>query len=183
VETKLKYGVLGIDEAHELASLMSRGSSDSHKLMVSCVDVTSEAQNSLLKILEAPATGISLTLHHPNPSALLPTLRSRANTKSFEIKKLVEINSFDKFPQVSKFLAGTPAERLKLIAPLIAKVDEPEEKLAQREDVTAFLLELEQEAHKTKDWPLLQEIETGLRHVAERELPVRVIMEHVALAT
>lgn len=180
METKLEYGILGIDEAHELASLLSRGSNDSHKLVVSCVDVTTEAQNALLKILEAPAALMSLSLYHPNPSALLPTLRSRAGANHFEIHKL-EADTQEHI-DIKKFLEARGPERLKLIAPLIAKMDEPEEKLVQREEVSAFLLELEQETYKTKDWPLLEEIERALRHTAERELPVRVIMEHICLA-
>ncbi|HEY4483190.1 MAG: hypothetical protein A3I39_03205 [Candidatus Yanofskybacteria bacterium RIFCSPLOWO2_02_FULL_47_9b] len=177
--TTFKYSILGIDEAHELALLMSRGSSDAHSLNVTCVDITTEAQNALLKILEAPAAGMLLTLHHPNPSALLPTLRSRAGAGHFEIYKLEAYAR--EHSDVKAFLKAEGPARLKLIAPLVVKMDEPEEKLAQREEASAFLLELEQEAYKIKDWPLLEEIERGLRHVAERELPVRVIMEHIAL--
>ena len=176
----MKYGVLGIDEAHELANLLSRSANGLHEIIVECVDITTEAQNALLKILEAPATGMFLSLHHPNPDALLPTLRSRAGTKHFEI---IKVNKQSDREGVSAkiFLKATAPERLKLVAPLIVKVDEPEDKLAQREEISVFLLELEQEAYKIKNWPILEEIERGLRQMAERELPARVIMEHIAL--
>ena len=181
METRLTYGILGINDAHELATLMSRGVNGSYKLNVTCVDITTEAQNALLKILETPAAGMSLTLSHSNPDALLPTLRSRAGTGHFEILKSAG-KQIEDAVDVKKFLKANGPERLKLIAPLVVKQDEPEEKLRQRQEASCFLLELEQEAHKAKDWPLLEEIERSLRHVAERELPVRVIIEHICLA-
>lgn len=183
METRLRYGILGIEEAHELATLLSRGSTDGHMLVVECADVTSEAQNALLKILETPAVGASLNLYHPNPGALLPTLRSRAGTEYFEISKYPNIQA-SKFPsiQVSKYLGASAASRLKLLGPLMAKTDSPEEKQEQRTAARIFLAALEQAAYDDRAWPLLAEIESAGRRLEKRDLPVRVIMEHLILS-
>ncbi|HEY4515436.1 MAG TPA: hypothetical protein VJJ22_04785 [Candidatus Paceibacterota bacterium] len=72
----IAYVSLGLDDAHDLQALMGRSSSG-ESLIISCNDISSEAENALLKIFEEPGRGIDIYFVHPYPTSLFPTFQSR----------------------------------------------------------------------------------------------------------
>lgn len=72
-------GIISVDRIRELYA-QTRTDADQYIIIDDADRMTPPAQNSLLKLLEEPTEGTRfiLTTHHPD--ALLPTIRSRANS-------------------------------------------------------------------------------------------------------
>ena len=111
-----RFDIFGIDEARALiraASFVSQG----EQVFVYSVHgaITTEAQNALLKLFEEPPMHTYFFMCVANPSALLPTLRSRA--------VLIEGARAESTISGKEFLKVTPKERLALLAPLLKEKD------------------------------------------------------------
>ena len=100
--------------------------------LITCFDITREAQNALLKVFEEPTYSTYFFLIVPNKHILLPTLLSRfqivVQNKTEEQNKEIE-------KLVQNFIESDKTKRLELIKPLI------EEK--KRTTVVDFLSTLE----------------------------------------
>ncbi|MCX6719263.1 MAG: hypothetical protein NTZ38_02720, partial [Candidatus Taylorbacteria bacterium] len=78
-----KYEVFTIDDAREVKSsheMMPTHSSGKKFFILSMDDITVEAQNALLKLLEEPSAYAHFFLIVPSVHLLLPTIKSRLET-------------------------------------------------------------------------------------------------------
>ena len=101
--------IFTIDEARTLKDWQSRRpAAGERKFFVLALNsATSEAQNSLLKVLEEPAAGTHFFLIAPSADIFLPTVRSRLFIFKFAGEKVV-----DETKAAEKFLISNIGERL-----------------------------------------------------------------------
>lgn len=108
----LTYERLGIDNARELQRLAySTPSQAAHQvLVVRTRDITLEAQNALLKLLEEPPATTQCVFLVPVTATLLPTLLSRVIEERLVSAAPVSVSA-----QWTELASASMAERLKLI--------------------------------------------------------------------
>ncbi len=194
---------LGVEEAAELRTQSAFKSVGGKALFVVGFSlITSEAQQSLLKMLEEPQAGTVFVLLAPHGS-LLPTIKSRVlpyphtlqqSTLQKVLGSPVSARSHlgpDHFAEHSAapsiatlFLKSMGKERSTQIAALL------KEEEGERERVRAFLADLEQTVYKAlataKDKkPLLEglsDIHKVRSYVSDRSPSLKMLLEHVALS-
>lgn len=108
----------GIDEIraiHTRVYLRPRGKHAAF-LITSESDLTAQAQNALLKVLEDPPLYAHIVLSVPTPRTLLETVRSRVHFLSDD----VEHRAYD-FPDAHTVLDASLPQRLLLVEPLIER--------------------------------------------------------------
>lgn len=86
-------------------------------LVCLCGDITEEAQQALLKLMEEPQRKSKFLMLVHRSTRLLPTLLSRFHIVTPEASALDHASS-----EGASFLAGTPAERLRTVAELVQDV-------------------------------------------------------------
>lgn len=104
-----EYDTFTIDEARALKDWQSkRPAAGERKFFVLALNsATSEAQNSLLKVLEEPTVGTHFFLIAPSADIFLPTVRSRLFIFKFAGEKVA-----DETKTTEKFLKSKSGERL-----------------------------------------------------------------------
>ena len=169
----------GIDYGRELQNQASRKAMQGNMriFVITISSITSEAQNSLLKLFEEPAEGVHFFIIIQSSEIFLPTLRSRFNI-------LVQERSLDKENTLaSKFIKAQKGERLKLLQNII------EDK--NKEEALYFLNNLESTLYKkkSKGYPWTKEsveiFETILKsrdYIRGRAPSVKMILENVSLS-
>lgn len=127
--------VFDIDSARALISWAQAPYNGKKIALISFHTITLPAQNALLKILEEPKETIQFILVTSNKEALIPTLYSRVRYIPIQTEGVSSLVA-------QKFLATSPAERMKLleIGELLSAVDEENRK--DREGVKVFILSL-----------------------------------------
>ncbi len=168
----------GIDEARELIELSSlKNISASHFLIATPV-ITSEAQQSLLKLFEEPQQGTTFVLMIPH-GALIATLKSRMLEYPDKIETQKKSSAVAK-----KFLSLSPKDRSTAITAML-KDDE-----GVRERVRAFLDALELELYpllskakeKTPIRKALEDIAQIRSYLSDRSPSIKMLLEHLALS-
>lgn len=165
-----------IDEARLLKSehyLKPMGERAVHIVMFNAI--TSEAQQSLLKVTEEPVPNVHFFFILPTLQGILPTLRSRLMIVQLD----PEENSTGKNSRAKKFLAATPAERLEMIAPLIEDKDK-QAAIAFLNELEAVVPELIAEG-KFAEAKMLGETIKMRGFLQGRSASVKMILEHVVL--
>ncbi|PIQ92062.1 MAG: hypothetical protein COV70_01460 [Parcubacteria group bacterium CG11_big_fil_rev_8_21_14_0_20_39_22] len=114
------FETLSIEESRRLKELQGkRAFTGKTKVFVVMVDfITSEAQNSLLKIFEEPTEGTHFFLIIGNASRLLPTLRSRLH--------FIKLSSMGEDKEAKDFLCKSQASRLAYIKELTDRISDGE---------------------------------------------------------
>jgi hypothetical protein len=118
-----EFETFTIDDGRALQELHGRRAISGKKIFIIYTRfVTTEAQNSLLKIFEEPTENSHFFLIMPNTHVLIPTLRSRLvvvgrSTLGDEVKES-DLQSL-----VKKFLSSNVAERLALVKNIIEEKD------------------------------------------------------------
>lgn len=119
-----EHDTFGIDEARALKSATAMRAIDAKKFAVlSLNSITSEAQNSLLKIFEEPVGSTVFFVIAPTLEIFIPTLLSRffvVNGGRSEDKNAATENL------AKKFLKSLPAVRISLLEEIIEKKDKTE---------------------------------------------------------
>ncbi|MES2953413.1 MAG: hypothetical protein V4674_02545 [Patescibacteria group bacterium] len=176
---------VGIDESRDLRMQAGSGAfrKDTKRIfVVESYAFTREAQNALLKTLEDPAPGIHFFILAPSRDLFLATLLSRF----FILESTrAEFADGDRIKALG-FLNAAPAKRLEMLATLVKKTDDPDEKKAQKRSAGAFLVALEQALReKLTSNPgavrALQEISAVKPFLGETAGNPRLILEHLAL--
>lgn len=117
-----RHDSYGIDDARGLKDISTLRSLGRMKIVVlSFNSITTEAQNSLLKIFEEPSGETRFFVVAPNAEIFIPTLLSRF----FVVSQRSE-GELPAGANARKFLASTPKERISLIADLIENKDKTE---------------------------------------------------------
>lgn len=173
------FETLGVSDAKEVrAQCAMRPVGSRRVILFSAESLTREAQNALLKVFEDPGEGNHFFLITPRMGDLLPTLRSRLLTLTFESETS---SRGDVSP--SAFLKMSPKDRS---AALVEMIKEKDKKSAATllDDIIATLHD---EAHtKGADaWkasaPTLKELSRLRNYLTQSGSSVKLIMEHVAL--
>lgn len=170
-----KFGIddaLALRQSATLKSLSGRG-----LFVIGISSITTEAQQSLLKLFEEPQKGIIFVVLLPH-GIVLPTLRSRMLPYSGKIKTDVVSTA-----RAKKFLSMQTKARSVQIGELLKDEED------QRERVRGFLHELEEEVH---DAFLKHPEQAGLRvalediakvrlYLSDRSPALKMLLEHLAL--
>lgn len=117
-------GGSGIDAVREFQKeLFIRPRSGSHKagIIEHAHQLTTEAQNALLKLLEEPPVGVTIFSETDSPEALLPTILSRVSVIRLATKRTgdTEIEAL-----LQQILASSAGQKLLLLTPFVASHDE-----------------------------------------------------------
>ncbi len=167
----------GIDEARELKEAASLRSSSGRALyIVGVSQITTEAQQALLKLFEEPQAGALFILLAPHGS-IIATLNSR-------FLPYPEILAQEKKLSVKTFLAATHTTRLAHIKELL------EDEEGVRERVRDFLAALEAALHANLSGsPKQREVAQALEDISktrsyanDRSPSLKMLLEHLALA-
>ena len=144
--------------------------------------MTSEAQNSLLKIFEEPSAGAHFFLIMPNTQVLLPTLRSRLVVVD-HVAQDSEVLSGGSKPKnseigdlVKKFLATDAVGRLALVKNIIEEKDKGR--------AIDFVTALEQTLAvrlNVQNAEALNEILMVKKYLHDRAPSVKLLLEHLCL--
>lgn len=166
---------LGIDQARQINTLARTKTNQNERivLLVSCDDITVEAQNALLKSLEEPSSRLYIFISTPDNEMFLPTIRSRAHSITLDI---VEKDSH--IIDVREFLAMKKSDRLKKIATLFLSKKEPPTRQALKEFISA----IEQVVYNTsQSKKIVRSVYNAQKYVAHRGMPSKTILEYIAL--
>lgn len=132
------YDKFLVDDARRIRELQMNKTKDGQKkiFVVSFNFITTEAQNSLLKVLEEPTKGTHFFIITPSSHIFLDTIRSRVSILSSE-------KTFDN--SSSEFLELKMADRLKFVTKLVQKIKDEK---ASKSDAVKLIRNLENELHK-----------------------------------
>jgi hypothetical protein len=166
------YQSFGIDEARALQDLQALRpvTGDRKIFLISVGSMTSEAQNSLLKVFEEPTPGAHFFIVGSSARLLLPTLRSRMVVVSHDSARrgadsvTIDARAFMKLPM---------KDRLAFVAPLIEEKDKPR--------AEAFLQALVSELHTAGKMKAVKEILPLAGYLKDRAPSLKLILERVAL--
>lgn len=163
----------GIDESRSLQDMQSMKpvSGDKKIFIVVLRSITSEAQNSLLKVFEEPTPGTHFFIISSSQRILLPTLRSRVVVVSHASAKNQSFES-----EAKKFTSISPRERLSYVIGMIEEKD--------KASAEGFLNALVAELHKKKMKEKAREIKEILslsKYLKDRSPSLKLILERVAL--
>lgn len=166
------YKTYGIEEARELMSrVFSRAVQGSRRVFVIVADtITTEAQNALLKTLEEPPGEALFILVVRNPAALLPTVRSRAQTLDLGLEH--ERSAVD----VPLFLKAAPAKRLEMLKPLLEKDEDDKRDIGA---VLQFLCALENALRQKP--ASLKALYRARKYATDRGALLKPLLEQAAL--
>ncbi|TSD03062.1 MAG: DNA polymerase III subunit delta' [Parcubacteria group bacterium Athens0714_16] len=174
-----KYGSFGIDEARKIKDIQTRKSFGDKKIFIlSCNSMTTEAQNSLLKLFEEPTAGTHFFIVADSSEIFLPTLKSRMLIIKNTNQDKNETNDLE---LVEKFLNTKKAGRLKLLKGITEDKD--------KEKAISFLNNLEVILREKIDFSskeqaeTLEEIIKCRDYLNDRAPSVKLLLEHIALIT
>lgn len=163
------YERLGVDDARALKERAAQSPlGELQVFILSLESGTREAQNALLKLLEEPQTNTHFVVIVPTVQILLDTVRSRLSFGG----RCIEATDTSSGQQ---FLTSTPAERLKLIEPMVKNKD--------KRDASELLDSIEKYLHmdpagNAQD---LNEISFVRTYLRDRSSSLKLLMEHLAV--
>lgn len=141
-------------------------------VVVTCTDITREAQNKLLKTIEEPTPGTHLFIVMPSLHIALPTIRSRVQVLFHGVPA--------ELSDGKNFLSMSVGERLKMIGKLVERIkDEKEGKQAAinlLDGVTASLYE-----KKPRPYAILKDLQKMREYLFDQSSSLKQILEFVAL--
>jgi len=180
-----EFDTFGIDDGREIKERQTREpiAHDLKIFIISANSLTTEAQNSLLKVFEEPTEGTHFFIITQNADTLLPTLRSRMYVISRQKSDLRQTDT-DQVPavDVDSFLKSAKAKRLLLLEDIIREKD--------KTAAIFFLNELEVALHNKfgsdvskSEFEAFKEIIMGKKYLNGRAPSVKMILEHIVLVT
>ncbi len=163
---------LGIDEARALSVRAASRPVEHTKrtFIIACAQITTEAQNALLKTFEDPPKTAQFYLIVPRLSVLLPTLRSRLQL-AFASEDAAMSDT------VKKFLRASYADRLEQIAAL-HKAKDAAGMRALIEDVERTVAA----APSPKKAAYLEDVALVSQYAEIRGASHKMLLEHLALS-
>lgn len=174
------YASFGIDEARELRERASaRALHGRRAFIVVTPNMTTEAQNALLKTLEEPRANALFFLVVQAPQTLLATLRSRC-----QILSLFAANESDveEREEATAFLAASPTRRLELLKPILEK---GENDMRDMQRMIRFLSALERTLASHVTDASMQEgiaaVYRARKYLSDKGALLKPILEQVAL--
>ncbi|MBX4209475.1 hypothetical protein KW799_02185 [Candidatus Parcubacteria bacterium] len=172
-----EYESLGIDESRALQDMQSmKPLMGDRKIFILAADaITSEAQNSLLKVFEEPTPGTHFFVISSSQRILLPTLRSR-----MVVVSRASAANKDARAEARKFIPMSPKARLTFVAPVIEEKDK-----ARAEDFLQAVVAELSAGGLAKAGPVraaaVKEILSLIRYLKDRSPSLKLILERAAL--
>ncbi len=184
-----EYDSVGVDDAEEIADVHLRRSIGENKkfIVFQTSQITQQAQNSLLKLLEEPAPGTHFFIVIPSVTMLLPTILSRAHVIIIEQDgQAVSADQKAQQATIQRFVTESAPERLSIIGGLLADYDK--EKIG-REDIYAFVHGVEHTVHekviknssKTHIQDALQVLAHVQTYIRDTSSSLKLLLEYLAL--
>jgi DNA polymerase III gamma/tau subunit len=132
---EFNYDVIFVDQAREIVDLANRRIADNKKylFLIKANSINFQAQNSLLKSLEEPTTGLHFFLILPEINNILPTVLSRAM-----------ILNEDGFRGVSEFQNFTQLkleEQISFISKMVADIKDGKKTKQDAVNLADFIIE------------------------------------------
>lgn len=165
----------GVDEARELIALASLKNFEEAVFLVGCAQITTEAQQALLKLLEEPQQGTTFVFVVPH-GTLLPTVKSRMLPYDRGQTSVIPRSDLGHF--VRNFLAAPQKERSETIGELLDDDEGVRERA--RDFVNALEVELAKDAHTNAQ--ALQDIAMVRDYLRDRSPSLKMLLEHLALS-
>ena len=181
-----KYENFTIDDARELkvSAEMRPVSSDTAAVdakkifVIQMSNITSEAQNALLKLLEEPADYVHFFLIVASAHLLLPTVKSRMSFINEQSDIAVNTMGND----AMAFLKLLPAKRLEYIKKLVdAIADEKRPKQDAIDLINAIEAQIYAVSGARKSTKKLEAIEMVRNYMNDRGASIKMLLEYVAL--
>jgi len=180
------YETFGIDDARKIKENQTKKPFGNKKIFVlSCNSMTTEAQNSLLKLFEEPSKETHFFIISDLSEIFLPTLKSRmviikdVNLRGQSTEKYK--NKSNDFEFAKKFLKINKSERLKLLKNIIDEKDK-EKTISFVNSLEILLRKGENDIFKNKNAIFaLREIVKCRNYLNDRAPSVKLILEHLAL--
>jgi hypothetical protein len=165
-----EYDSFGIDESRSLQEMQSmRPVMGDKKIFILVTGaITSEAQNSLLKVFEEPTPGTHFFVIASSARLLLPTLKSRMVVVRHESAP----NDMGQ-AGAQAFMEMSYKDRLAFVATMIEEKD--------KTIVEGFLAALIQELHIMGKMKAVREIMPMMGYLKDRASSLKLILERVAL--
>lgn len=171
------YRSFGIDDARDIRDRAQRKAvtREGRLFALFAPQMTTDAQNALLKVLEEPPAGAVFFIVVPSPHTMLSTLRSRMQTLHVGKRKSED---------AADFLAATPPKRLEMLKEIYQHDDDEGRDMAK---VLAFLEGLEARFAKEKPTPARQEgllaIYRARKYASDKGSLLKPLLEQIALLT
>ncbi len=170
-----KFDNFSIDEAREVVEKsLQKDFSGGKKVFVIQTDfITSEAQNSLLKVFEEPTAGTHFFIISPQ-DILLPTLRSRMQVIKYETtERGIKENSI---------INMNLKQRLEEVKKITEAISDEE---ATKQEAISFLDRIEREIYKNGTEKFSRELEVCSKTreaLFDRGAPIKMILENLVLS-
>jgi DNA polymerase III delta prime subunit len=172
---RIRQESFGVDEARALREHLSlKPVGPLSVAIVSCFQMTVEAQNALLKVLEDPPTRSAVFLIVSSKARILPTLRSRMVEMQVEKAEVGEVAEIAR-----TFLKASPAKRLEIVK----SIAEAKDKARARELVHAVINALHTRLRSGERalGPILEDMEMQARFLDDPSASLKLVLEHAAL--
>ncbi|MDE2041136.1 MAG: hypothetical protein KGI59_01985 [Patescibacteria group bacterium] len=178
--TVRRYANFTIDEARELrARALARPMTDSGLMIFLLMidNITIEAQNALLKLLEEPPEYARFYLRIPSSHLLLPTLRSRLNLLD------ADMGTRPNAPAAAAFIKASPSKRLAIVKSFVDDISKDKK---TKRDAVNFLDDIQRAMYSGTSVrahaAALEIIETARTYMTDRAPSIKMLLEYVALA-
>jgi len=173
-----------IDQSRELISRHSmRKISDGPRIfLIRFSEITHEAQNSLLKLIEEPAKDNYIFIITDSDSILLPTIKSRlVRVNNADFETVQKENKY--LERAEEFFKANKKRRLEMVSKLIGDIDDEN---ITRNDLREFVKSLEivvsKELRKdAKAKASLEAIYLAEKYMQYRSASRKMIMEYLAI--
>ena len=181
-----KFETLGVDDSRRIKEIhISKSFTPNSKriFIIEAVNITHEAQNSLLKIFEEPNTDSHFFLIMPSPHILLPTLRSRLNiirSNVIDNKEIIETS--DAIKKAEQFLNLSRKDKVVFVDEMAKDISD--EKIHKGE-AQEFLAALEVVIYRKKGLEKADGLKAILKardYINDRSPSVKQLLEFVALS-
>lgn len=147
------------------------GDDEMQIITIACNFTNRETQNSMLKLLEEPPQGTYFFLIVPNKKVFLPTILSRAQI--FEYKKEIEISK-----EIKELLAASYVKRFEFVKKLL---DEVKDEKKTKEDVTAYIEQIEKHLHQKKNMKLLKRTVEIKDYLKDQGASMKQLLEYLVI--
>jgi DNA polymerase III delta prime subunit len=176
------YSTLGVEEAQSLRQEQNELSHDGEDqyFILSAVSVTHEAQQTLLKMFEEPRANTHFFLLMAESTAILPTVRSRAQMVRLEN----EVHAYAK--ETQSFIKSGIADRVSFVAEFVKSHEDDDSSGELRLHASQFIIALIEALRKDpknlvtrKDF--FKDALSMREHLDNRGASVKMILEHLAI--
>ena len=174
------YAQFGVDEARDIAERASSRPLDGARrlFILAMPDMTTEAQNALLKTLEEPPADAMFFFIVPSPLTLLPTLLSRMQHLA------LASNHAQSIVDIRAFLASTPTLRIDMLKALLEKDEDTGRDMS---GIITFLSSLERMIGERVGERGMREallsVYRARKYAGDKGSHLKSLLEHVALLT